>query len=79
MSLQLAPLIFWRHSTRYTLFAKATDGHRHPFSFLLLLADRAGHPLNLDKLVPERFMEAMIASFEKDEGQLAAELKGLLK
>jgi len=59
----------------------------HPFregngraqtSFLLLLADRAGHPLSLDKLVPERFMEAMIASFEKDEGQLASELKGLL-
>ena len=60
----------------------------HPFregngraqtSFLLLLADRALHPLNLDKLVPERFMEAMVASFERDEEQLASELRGLLK
>lgn len=59
----------------------------HPFregngraqtSFLLLLADHAGHPLNLNQLVPERFMEAMIASFEKDEGQLAAELQRLV-
>ena len=59
----------------------------HPFregngraqtSFLLLLADQAGHPLNLDKLVPERFMEAMIVSFEKDEGPLELEIKGLL-
>jgi cell filamentation protein len=59
----------------------------HPFregngrsqtSFLLLLADRAGHPLNLDKLVPERFIEAMIASFEKDEELLMKEIKGLL-
>ncbi len=66
----------------------ATLNAIHPFregngraqtSFLLLLADRAGHPLNLEKLVPECFMKAMIASFEKDEEQLVAELKGLLK
>ena len=66
----------------------ATLNAIHPFregngrtqtSFLLLLADHAGNPLNLDKLVPERFMESMIASFEKDEEQLASELKGLLK
>ncbi len=65
----------------------ATLNAIHPFregngraqtSFLLLLADRAAHPLNLDKLVPGRFMEAMIASFEKDEQQLAEELKRLV-
>ncbi|MDO8517977.1 MAG: Fic family protein [bacterium] len=65
----------------------ATLNAIHPFregngraqtSFLLLLADRATHPLNLDKLVPGRFMEAMIASFEKDEEQLAVELKRLV-
>ena len=65
----------------------ATLNAIHPFregngraqtSFLLFLADRAGHSLNLDKLVPERFMEAMIASFEKDEQQLAVELKLLV-
>ncbi len=64
----------------------ATLNAIHPFregngraqtSFILLLADRADHPLNIDKLVPGRFMEAMIASFEKDEQQLAVELKRL--
>ncbi len=60
----------------------------HPFregngraqtSFLFLLADQDGHPLHLDKFTPERFMEAMITSFEKDESQLVAELRELLK
>lgn len=59
----------------------------HPFregngraqtSFLLLLADHAGYPLNLDKLVPERFMDAMIASFEKDEELLTSEISRLI-
>ena len=76
-----------KFATRVAHFL-ATLNAIHPFregngraqtSFLLLLADRAGHPLNLEKLVPERFMEAMIASFEKDEEQLAMEIKGLLK
>jgi cell filamentation protein len=65
----------------------ATLNAIHPFregngraqtSFLLLLADHAGHPLNLDELIPERFMEAMINSFDKDEQQLAVELKRLV-
>lgn len=60
----------------------------HPFregngraqtSFLLLLADRTGHSLNLNKLVPEHFMKAMIASFEKNEDLLVEEIKELLK
>lgn len=59
----------------------------HPFregngrvqtSFLLLLADYAGHPLNLDKLVPERFLASMIASFKTDEQQLVKELTELV-
>jgi len=66
----------------------ATLNAIHPFregngraqtSFLLLLADRAGHPLNLDKLAPEQFMDAMIASFEKDEELLVEEIKKLLE
>lgn len=52
---------------------------RAQISFLLLLADRALHPLNLDKLVPNRFMNAMIASFEKDEKMLTLELKELIQ
>jgi cell filamentation protein len=52
----------------------------HPFregngrvqlSFLLLLAEHAGHVLDLDRLDPELFMVAMIASFDGEEGPLA--------
>src|SRR3989344_2859600 len=65
----------------------ATLNAIHPFregngraqtSFLLLLADHAGYPLNLDKLIPGHFMEAMIASFEKDEERLTEEFKRLI-
>ncbi len=59
----------------------------HPFregngraqtTFLMLLADRAGHPLNVTKLVPETFLNAMVASFEGSEQKLIAELKQLI-
>jgi cell filamentation protein len=59
----------------------------HPFregngrtqtTFLVLLADRAGHPLDLDKLVPERFLQAMIASFEGNEQPLGLEIRTLI-
>lgn len=65
----------------------ATLNAIHPFregngraqtSFLLLVADRAGHPVNIDRLSPERFMKAMIVSFEKDEEPLIKEIKELL-
>jgi cell filamentation protein len=65
----------------------ATLNAIHPFregngrtqgSFLTLLADRAGHPLNLDRLVPERFLAAMIESFYGDERSLAAEVRQLI-
>jgi cell filamentation protein len=65
----------------------ATLNAIHPFregngrtqtSFLALLADRAGHPLNLDRLVPERFLNAMISSFHGDERSLMAEIRNLI-
>jgi cell filamentation protein len=55
----------------------------HPFregngrtqtTFLALLADRAGHPLNLDKLEPEAFLGAMVACFNGDERPLVRQL-----
>ena len=55
----------------------------HPFregngraqtSFLVVIADQAGRPLDLGKLVPERFLAAMVASFQADETLLIEEL-----
>jgi cell filamentation protein len=65
----------------------ATLNAVHPFregngrtqtTFLLLLADRAGYPLDLDKLEPERFLAAMVASFQGDERPLTRELKSMI-
>jgi cell filamentation protein len=44
---------------------------RSQLSLFALLADYAGHPLNLDKLDPEEMLGAMIASFEGDEHKLS--------
>jgi len=65
----------------------ATLNAIHPFregngrtqiSFLTLLADRAGHPVNLDRLAPERFLNAMIESFHGDEQPLMVEVRQLV-
>jgi cell filamentation protein len=65
----------------------ATLNAIHPFregngrtqtTFLVLLADQAGHPLDLDKLVPEQFLAAMVASFNGDERPLIKELRALI-
>jgi hypothetical protein len=37
--------------------------------FLLIFADRAGHPLDFERLNPPDMMQAMIASFAGDERQ----------
>ena len=72
-------------STRVAHFLSTLNAI-HPFregngrtqtTFLVLLAYRAGHPLNLEKLTPERFMSAMVASFEGDGQPLVSELKRL--
>lgn len=55
----------------------------HPFregngrtetTFLTLLAARAGHPFDLGKLEPERFLAAMVASFTGDERPLVRQI-----
>jgi cell filamentation protein len=51
---------------------------RSQLTFFALLADYAGHPLDLDKLEAEEMLEAMIASFGGDERGLAAVIKGLV-
>lgn len=56
------------------------DGNgRAQVAFVAILADRAGHPLDLVKLHPKTFLEAMVASFFGDEKGLAAELGKLVK
>jgi cell filamentation protein len=55
------------------------DGNgRSQLAFMNLLAIRAGHPLRLSKIVPKRFLTAMIRAFQGDEKQLADELARLL-
>ena len=65
----------------------ATLNAIHPFregngrtqmSFLTLLADRADHPLDLDRLVPGQFLAAMIESFHGNERSLIAEVWKLI-
>jgi cell filamentation protein len=51
---------------------------RSQLSFFALLADYAGHPLNLEKLDPEAMLAAMIASFDGEERELADVIEGLV-
>lgn len=59
----------------------------HPFregngrtqtAFLTLLSEQAGHPLVIERLAPERFLTATIASFRGDEVPLRAEIRRLI-
>jgi hypothetical protein len=52
---------------------------RSQLSFFLLLAENAGHPIDLEDLDPGTFLNAMIASFEGEEEPIAAVIQGLLK
>ncbi|MFF8802899.1 MULTISPECIES: Fic/DOC family protein [unclassified Methylobacterium] len=61
----------------------ATLNAIHPFrdgngraqtAFLLLIASRAGHPLNMHRFDPEAFRWSMVASFDGDEERLRAQI-----
>ena len=47
-------------------------------TFFAMLAENAGHPLDLEKLDPDVMLNAMIESFEGDEKELARVIKGLI-
>ena len=47
--------------------------------FLSLLADKAGHPLDFERLDPPDLLQAMIASFHDDEQPLADGIRGLMR
>ena len=51
---------------------------RTQLSFLTLLAEDAGHSLNLEKLDPKAILEATIESFGGSERKLAAVIKDLI-
>jgi len=52
---------------------------RSQMVFFALLADRAGHPLRLDRLEPAAFLAAMVASFGGREGDLAEAITDLIR
>ena len=65
----------------------ATLNAIHPFregngrtqiGFLLNLADNAGHPIDLERLDPQSFLNAMMVSFFGDELPLASEIRRLI-
>lgn len=51
---------------------------RAQLTFFAMLAENAGHPLDLEKLDPDVMLNAMIESFEGDEKELARVIKGLI-
>lgn len=51
---------------------------RAQLTFFALLADRAGQPLDLEKLDPNTMLNALIASFEGDESELKAIIAELI-
>ena len=46
---------------------------RSQLSFFAMLAERAGHPLDLERLDPGAMLDAMIARFDGDETEFAKE------
>jgi cell filamentation protein len=52
---------------------------RSQLSFLILLAERTGHPFDLAKMDPQAIMQAMVASFNGAEKPLADLILGLIQ
>jgi cell filamentation protein len=52
---------------------------RSQLTFFTLLADYAGHSIDLDNFDPHKMLAAMIASFEGDETKLANAIKDLIR
>ena len=44
---------------------------RTQLSFMIVLAERAGHSIDIARLDPEAMLRAMILSFQGEEGSLA--------
>jgi hypothetical protein len=57
-------------------FGMAMDVHR--WRLWATVTDKADHLLHLDRLSPERFLQAMIRSFHGDDASLVHELRLLI-
>lgn len=87
----LKPKRFLRGQSREQFITEAaaflsTLNAIHPFregngrtqtAFLTLIAEQAGHPLNLDRLIPAHFFSAMVASFKGDDQPLLEQLRSV--
>jgi cell filamentation protein len=64
---------FAQNTAHFLAELNAIQGNgRTQLTFLALLADRADHPLDLDKLEPDTMLEVMVRSFNGDVVPLAA-------
>jgi cell filamentation protein len=52
---------------------------RTQMSFFLLVAEHAGHSVDLERLDPDAFLDAIITSFKGDEAPLAAIIEDLVE
>jgi cell filamentation protein len=52
---------------------------RTQLSYLGMVSVRAGHPLILERIVPNQFLQAMIESFAGSKKPLAAQLRSLVE
>jgi hypothetical protein len=60
----------------FTRFDRATEGRNSPSSSLI--AERAGHPLAVERLTPDGILEATIKSFAGDEQALVNVIRELI-
>jgi cell filamentation protein len=51
---------------------------RTQLTYLTLLAEKAGHPIDLERLNPRSILNATIASFQGDESPLAEVIRGII-
>jgi cell filamentation protein len=80
----LPPKEFAERSAPFLAYLNAIHAFREgngrtQLSFFLLLADQAGYTIELGRLDPDVFLDAMIASFKGDEAPLAAIIGDLVE
>lgn len=73
---ELSPEMFAKQAARFlatlnVIHAFREGNGRTQLSFMVLLAERAGHTMDLTRLDPEAMLDAMILSFQGDEVPLA--------